>query len=467
MAKQSLMWTALPNGYTEDDRGLRVSLLLSPRLDPEGGKGVLKTFFPDFLDWPRVLARSDTVFTISYGAQSVKIAGDQLSGTSRIDEHYFGAAFGPAFGWGDTTLWQELFSAATPVQKFEYQDLSDHQVLSYDTRAVHDVVRDLYRRLASTAGDAMPTIGKYLGDPGWKPLVEVARQLDDRPRQRDTHDRPQFVDQKTGLRDPRRMYAAFAKNRLTFNDALLSRLARFELFHTPMMRPKPVVGRKRSDDPRIAANWLEYEKSALPKPEEFAKKIDFHQMVAAMNSYPVLLRKLGLVVDLIVDRDFFTFAADAALRARVTLPDIGGAATRANVSPVTRAKFDKAHWQAVRRPPPKTDDARVLDGLLELDPKQFDLVQVDVDGAGIKLMNFARSLLRHSEKEDLRFDPTTRKENEAGVPALRNAGLMLTHHDRGSMLENRITENKKKNDAVEKIAAAPPKAKPTPPEFWA
>jgi hypothetical protein len=30
---------------------------------------------------------------------------------------------------------------------------------------VHDVVRKLYRRLAGTAGDAMPTIGKYLGDP--------------------------------------------------------------------------------------------------------------------------------------------------------------------------------------------------------------------------------------------------------------------------------------------------------------
>jgi hypothetical protein len=234
-----------------------------------------------------------------------------------------------------------------------------------------------------------------------------------------------------------------------------------------MMRPKPVVGRTRRDDPRIAANWLEYEKSALPKPEDFAKKIDFHQMVAAMNSYPVLLRKLGLVVDLIVDRSLFTFAADAALSAQVTLPKTGGAATRVDVSPVTHAKFDKSHWQAARQLFPKAGDSRVRDGLLELDPKQFDLVQVDVDGAGIKLMNFARSLPRHSEKEDLRFDPTTRKENEAGVPALRNAGLMLTHHNRWSMLKNRFTDNKKKNDAAEKIAKAPPKAKLPPPEFWA
>ena len=36
MAKQTLVWTCLPNGLTEDGRGLRVSVLLSPRLDAQG-----------------------------------------------------------------------------------------------------------------------------------------------------------------------------------------------------------------------------------------------------------------------------------------------------------------------------------------------------------------------------------------------------------------------------------------------
>ena len=72
MAKQTLMWTALPNGFTEDGLGLRVSLLLSPRLDPEAGEAMLKTFFPDFRDWPALLAREDTVFTVSYGGESVE-----------------------------------------------------------------------------------------------------------------------------------------------------------------------------------------------------------------------------------------------------------------------------------------------------------------------------------------------------------------------------------------------------------
>ena len=35
MAKQTTLWTALPNGYSDDGRSLRVSLLVSPRLEPD------------------------------------------------------------------------------------------------------------------------------------------------------------------------------------------------------------------------------------------------------------------------------------------------------------------------------------------------------------------------------------------------------------------------------------------------
>ena len=55
MAKQSLIWTALPNGYSDDGASLRVSVLLSPRLDAEADAEVLKSFFPDWEDWPKTL----------------------------------------------------------------------------------------------------------------------------------------------------------------------------------------------------------------------------------------------------------------------------------------------------------------------------------------------------------------------------------------------------------------------------
>ena len=64
------------------------------------------------------------------------------------------------------------------------------------------------------------------------------------------------------------------------------------------------------------------------------------------------------------------------------------------------------------------------DGLLDLEPAGFSLLQFDVDGAGLKVMNFARSLSGAATPRR-RVDPVTRHEDELGAPALRTAGLML------------------------------------------
>ena len=59
MARQSLMWTALPNGYSADGTSLRVSVLLSPRLEPQAQPNALSSFFPDWEDWPADAAHGD------------------------------------------------------------------------------------------------------------------------------------------------------------------------------------------------------------------------------------------------------------------------------------------------------------------------------------------------------------------------------------------------------------------------
>ena len=61
MPRQSLTWTALPNGYTADQTGIRLSVLLSPRLDiqdPTATHKKLSVFFPDWEDWPKTLSNA-------------------------------------------------------------------------------------------------------------------------------------------------------------------------------------------------------------------------------------------------------------------------------------------------------------------------------------------------------------------------------------------------------------------------
>ena len=64
MAKQAINWTALPNGYSDDGKSLRISLLVSPRLEPDADESLKP--FPDFVDWPATLAQSH--FVLTYGA---------------------------------------------------------------------------------------------------------------------------------------------------------------------------------------------------------------------------------------------------------------------------------------------------------------------------------------------------------------------------------------------------------------
>jgi hypothetical protein len=454
MAQQSLLWTALPNGFTDD--GLRISVLLSPRLEPQGLPPQLSTFFPDWEDWPATLAQAK--FKISYGGSpAVTIGATQATGANRVDD---------TLGVGDSACWKALFVDTLPVNDYQYQDLVNHHVLSYDTTAVTSLVQDLYSKLARKAAGEMPRVSDIADESNWAELVNAVRDID-----------RAFANERGNLREPRQQFAWFfnqgaladRKGQLT----LTQRLALFQLFHTPPATPKPVT-HSRNDDPRISAQWLEYQRAELPDRNDIAKKFDFHQMISAMNSYPTLLRRLGLVIDFIIDRHAFTASANQLLSVSVDFPGglFSGAGLR-QASSVTRTLLAADKFQAISNPSPQPTDHRVLDGLLDLDPNRFDVIQMDVDGAGLKVMNFARSLGRYhpagsdansDDRVVSRADPVTRFEKELGAPALRTAGMMLVQKSRWSMLKDRFAANQGKNAATESAFQNPNSAGP---ELWA
>jgi hypothetical protein len=118
--KQSLIWTALPNGF-DGTGALRVSALVSPRLEPDADQE-LKAF-NDFVDWPATLRSAK--FTIQYGTQSVAIPGSQTAGPARVDN---------SIDLPDSLTWTTLIPKSTFVSGYQFKDLSSHAVLSYDTQ---------------------------------------------------------------------------------------------------------------------------------------------------------------------------------------------------------------------------------------------------------------------------------------------------------------------------------------------
>lgn len=433
MAKQTTLWTALPNGYTEDRRSLRISLLVTPRLEPDADRRLRA--FPDFVDWPATLLQ--TRFELSFGGgPTVTIKGNDFAGRTRIDDR---------LGLPDSGIWQALFPPNTRVHGFEYRDLSDHSVLSYPAADLDEAIRGLYSDLAASTLDQLPTAATFLNNMKWAELLDAVQDHDDR-----------YTDKRknSGIRDTRRQFREFVNEPQLFKKRdLQTSLARFELFHTPPAPPK--VGRyagAKPEEAKSAAEWLEYEQTPLPQPGDFRDKIDFHRMVSAMNQYPTLLRLLGLVVDVLVSRDQFNPAASAPLSARVHLPPATPGVSRPDhdASPKTRTLLNDTRFQPVPAPAPDPGDFSVTNGLLKLDPKTFKLLQADVDGSISKVMNFARSLLILKDKPQQQEDPVTRKKREIGAPAIRNAGLMLVHDSRGDKLRRIMNRQDKFNaDAMD------------------
>ncbi|MCU0562491.1 MAG: hypothetical protein MUE48_00920 [Desulfobacterales bacterium] len=426
MPKQTVLWTTLPNGVAPEGNRLRVSILAAPRLEPDPGKFELNAF-PDFKDWPATLLQS--TYVLRFGGGSVTISPTAPSAGGRID---------PSIGMPDSALWKAIFPGSTFVRGFAFKDLAQSRVLSYNVRQLAALVRELYTSLARNAGDELPKISAVAQDPGWAKVIAAVRGLDRKS-----------YDEKNRMREPRRQFAAFLQNGLASENPVAEVLARLQLFHTPAATPQvQTYENLPADDPRTKAAWRTYARGKLPGEADFAKEIDFHQRVAAMNQYPTLLRKLGLVIDFLVDPTRFPFANDDLLYAEVKLPQATGPTIRQpDASPRTHARLADGLWCAVPRPSAQAGDFRVREGLLDLHPSQFALIQEDTDAAGLKIMNFARTLARLSAAE-VRYDEVTRFEREIGSPALRNAGLTLVHTHRGAMLSNNFTRSKVMNDAL-------------------
>jgi len=445
MATQTLLFTALPNGVASDGR-LRVSLLLSPRLDPQSSTGSLAQF-PDFTDWPATLAQA--TFRLRFGVGEVSIDGLDTSAGSGVDHR---------FGLPDSALWQAIFPENTSVSSHEFDDRSASKVLSYGTADLHERLRDLYRALAGKAGDELPSVEDLLKDSEWGSLVDDTHRLDNH-----------YVEGAGGLRrDVGRQFKDYVEGNLPEG---VEDLANFQLFHTPAGE---VQVQDYSDgqggNERPGARWRTHRKSPLPSPDELVQRYDFHQVVAAMNQYPTLLRRLGIVVDFLVERDLLPDASQEHLRGEILLPGAGAGVSRLpSISARVNARLQDDVFEAVSNASLQSEDYRLDQRLLHVADGRFDLLQVDVDGSGHKAMNTARTLWQLQYRKAL-LTESRRLPRRTGVPGLRNAGLMLVHRQRGVALENVFGRAKANNDQLlnHQQDLMNGVANPVPaPEFWA
>jgi hypothetical protein len=395
MTAQRILWTALPNGRTERDGRtfLRLSVFVAPRLAPDGGRGKLGEF-PDWVNW------TDTAANL----RSFELEVDGVGS-------FAARAIEPSPL--EPTLWPRLFERGMAVQAFAFEDLASRTIVSFPVADTLGALRDSYQSLIFDSPSEPPALQRTLG--ALQPFaVDLTPQLAARLR--------------------RRLLEEQARNPLDIADLRRQRTARDAteatalalLFHEAAQEEQPAA------------------RAELPRPgPEMQDLIDFHKAVSMLGDYAGLMRRLGIVIDIELPAEKFSaYSASGStrrLRVRPRWQSRSGMATT-ETSLWTAYLWDGKTFSAAPRPAPRPD---LVDGLLNLGSGDFDLEELDVDGAILKQANAASNLLRGL----VRRTPDAPK-HEAPA-ALRSSGFALTRRERALRMHGSFGRAAERNTQLE------------------
>lgn len=420
-AVQKILWTCLPNGIDESSNFLKLSVLVSPQLDP-GSKAPRLDTFPDFSPWPAIF-RNALKFSVQILSLR-KITNVPTTSVKRIPPDPAGASPDP-----DPALWTKLFPPSTFVpshgpnhaQRFAGALQSQSGFRSYPVRNIVAYMKSVQTGVASTS-----------------------------PQQALTPQHPVIADMVKTL-------GAVAANQGGIHNTLRAAIAgpiRVGAQTTPAALKLPASVSKTSLDFFQMHSFHKRAKSsgtskrlAMAAAEPGQPPLDFHQMVAALADHPKILRLIGLIIDLEIPRA--GLPTDGQMR---LVPEWTPARPGQDLAPWTLYTIDKdfsAKPAAVGQPGfANLDHGYIsLDGTNDLHDVEaggpFEIVQIDPDGAGIKYYNFAGML--HSRPSGQSGNDVN-SLNDASLPTLRSAGLSVIGVDRAATVESAIQQAAGWND---------------------
>jgi len=487
MAKQKIVWTAVPCGRVAEGphKGcLRVSVVVSPRLTPVtadeqklGAPG-----YAEFHDWPKTLSRLKL---------QLQIAG--VPGLLPLQP----------LQTASSELWAALLGADTPVAGFQYTDMSRVNLRSYAVRNVLGFVREHYGKLAVSAAATHPTLLPWRhAEPSLKGMLSDAG----------TRTYP-YVTGHSSLELPLPGFDRFFDARDSIDKKL-----REHVFGSKSRYRAPVVGidgqpgtvsvgvralppdwsdpAANGPDKALMANFstaAEYTlyqanrfyKRSTPTAAQLAQRrpdlknlpppivvedFDFHRILASFADTPAVLRQLGLVVDCALPPGD---AISAALAGAPSVDDILGVEVSwADPHPAAADAYPRTAFRAsATRFLPRERTADHAGGLMRLggsaDPTlvpsgrfkpqgPFDVFQLDPDGTALKTADFvltAQNLVKRSLKPGTHGEVAYTTGDRQPVAALRSGGLGVSRHGRAGQVAIEAAGATLKNAALQASAA--------------
>jgi hypothetical protein len=187
----------------------------------------------------------------------------------------------------------------------------------------------------------------------------------------------------------------------------------------------------------------------IKKPE-----FEFHQITAILSSYPLLMRKLGFILDFTIpyESSYAKTGGISLVPSSIAFEESG---TIVSVPSTAYVITDDGFFTE------DNDGAIFKRGFVKINTDDFAVIQVDADGAAIKAHNLAenktkqiaqyfgdktssRSFTLQAETEDIKLPEPPEDE---GLPSIRSAGIAIT---KNSMAEH-ITLGIQRNLDLQKI----------------
>ena len=419
MASQTLIFATLPNGLGAKHK-LRLSLYLTPRLTG----GATLAAFPDFVNWTKLVQDHGIKFQITCGAEVVTVAADTT--VLRPD------------------IWAAIFPNDAFVEDYQFTDHTQQLLVSYPSRQALSFLKYATQFVATT---------RAAGREGNGPL---------------------------GVLEP---FIFRDQSKSSFDDAIAQ--MRVELWKQQQAGSATTAGRPQpppTNNPDGVATTLDQPNalasrgmatrfglfsrmpSAAGRPplastlEEFKKTLDFHAAVSALNSYPSLLRALGLVFDVEVLATLCPDSPNAGVYGTVGVSEVKLGSKfkikptfNLNTTSYWRDKHSFSTAPAATPPQQATGNyvpGDVFNGFLALSFQDFYLSQVDLDGALLKALGLADNF-------ELMRETGNSAALEQTLPSLRSAGISLMADGRALQLLDALRNNKGFDDALTANGPAP------------
>ena len=404
--KQTITFTALPNGVTDtpDGKKVRLSVFVAPRLstNPPSSDELDLSDFPDWTDWPS----TPVTYSVKFG----------------------NAAPVPATPIGDppsSQLWGMLFGGTTQLVPHAFdQALSQTKIpLTYPVKAVHAKIQEIYTYFAKTTPENFPTVTQIVQT---SPLADLVGQ---------------FLPTKVPIPD----------------GPQINRPSGGGVVAAPLSVPQAQLDFKKVTDFHKPFNP---NNRITPTPPD----IDFHQMLSALGRYPFLMRLLGIVRDL--ETDHPGALGNTTVQVIADWPTKGSSSVP--VVQTNCVVNDTAFYARPRATSPDLSSDGL--GMLRFDDaNEYELVAVNQDGAVLKTLDFTQSVVRatfsihdgtnypaHELKPDFHYvgdPPKSYKTDDTpmsySIPSLSSIGLAIARADRAAKTEASLVAQAQKNSDLE------------------